>query len=356
MSAPDFNKKTVDTVAKRAAYRCSNPDCRAVTVGPNSIPNQSTTIGEAAHIYGARENSKRYRPDMTDTARAEITNSIWLCRNCHKLIDTDDRRYAPNILYAWREQHEEYILKELGNRTGKIEFEVQSTELEAFDGYPPVIRRIVIDKPDGWEFRLTAELMRYLYKPYFRKIKDLRKGLYTKPKNILSSDQVIDWINARLSEASDMATSITGLINKLNDSWGAQGVSGDLEEIHHITCLMRDYLEQIVLFEERVSFVSVPPKYEKLVPLLKDLNGSQAEKLEEIPVVLDSALSLINTDQGDVTGKLHVVEKTINFEVPKNWRKKFDREFNRTQTSSFDSGCSIIIIIFVILFIISMFL
>jgi hypothetical protein len=57
---PDFSKKTVDTLAKRAGFICSNPDCRVSTVGPNSNPEKSTMIGEAAHILGARPNSKRY--------------------------------------------------------------------------------------------------------------------------------------------------------------------------------------------------------------------------------------------------------------------------------------------------------
>lgn len=34
--SPDFNQKTVDVLAKRAGYVCSNPDCRVSTVGPNS--------------------------------------------------------------------------------------------------------------------------------------------------------------------------------------------------------------------------------------------------------------------------------------------------------------------------------
>ena len=114
---PDFNKKTIDILAKRAAYKCSNPDCRVNTIGPNSDPEKATTIGEAAHIFGAREGSKRYDLSMTDSFRAEITNAIWLCRNCHKLIDTDEQKYSTNILFAWRAKHEEFIASDLGSIT-----------------------------------------------------------------------------------------------------------------------------------------------------------------------------------------------------------------------------------------------
>ena len=73
---PELCKKTIDILAKRAAFKCSNPDCRVGTVGPNRDPLKSTVIGEAAHIFGARPKAKRYLSHMTDVARAEITNAI----------------------------------------------------------------------------------------------------------------------------------------------------------------------------------------------------------------------------------------------------------------------------------------
>lgn len=97
---PDFSPKTIDTLAKRAGYLCSNPDCRARTVGPNSEPDKATIIGEAAHIYGARPGAVRFNPKMTDVARAEITNGIWLCRNCHKIIDRDPDDHPFDLLFT----------------------------------------------------------------------------------------------------------------------------------------------------------------------------------------------------------------------------------------------------------------
>lgn len=52
---------------------CSNIGCRVVTSGPADDPNKAVGIGEAAHIYGAKAGSARFRHDMTDGARAEIT-------------------------------------------------------------------------------------------------------------------------------------------------------------------------------------------------------------------------------------------------------------------------------------------
>ena len=98
---PRFNSKTIDALAKRSAYRCSNPDCRVLTVGPNEVADKATIVGEAAHIYAAKHGGPRFREDMNDAARAEISNGIWLCRNCHGKVDRDPGRYPADLLFRW---------------------------------------------------------------------------------------------------------------------------------------------------------------------------------------------------------------------------------------------------------------
>ena len=326
---PDFNQKTVDVLAKRAAFKCSNPDCRIITVGPNSDLNKPTIIGEAAHIYGARQTSKRYKPDMTDAARAEITNAIWLCCNCHKLIDTDEHRFSSNILFTWREQHERYIQSELGNSTDRIQFEEQTNKLALYKNYPPIIRRIIIDKPAGWEWRFTAELMRLLNPPVFQKLNDLRDVLYIRPKNSIEPDKFLDWLQLRMSEALSLLETLNKLFQRLNDSWGELGDDGDMDKIHRITCLIRDWLEQIVIYEENFYFVYVPDEYKTIVNLFKDILGSQVSKLESIPESLDEIVSLIETEHGGTIEKPYVINKTISFEIPSDWTEQMHSELNK---------------------------
>jgi hypothetical protein len=315
---PDFNKKTVDTIAKRARYICSNPDCLVSTSGPHSEPDKSTIIGEAAHICGARPESKRYNPNMTDTARAEITNAIWLCCNCHKLIDTDERRFSSEVLFMWREQHEKYVQSELGNVTDRFEYRQQSAELEPFENYPFPIKRIVIDKPDGWEWRLTAELMRYFNRPLFRKMQDLRDGLYVKNQKYISNKEVLDWAAERLAECSKLIMPLPKLLNKLNQSWGAPGEAGNTDKILRTTLLIKENLEQIILFEEQIYFVNVSEPCEGLINLLKDILASQVEKLAEIPSTLDEVVSLINEEHEGTTEEPLIITKTIDIKCHSN--------------------------------------
>jgi len=50
--APEFSKKIVDILAKRAAQLCSKPDCLNKTSGPHSVQGKSVNLGQAAHIIG----------------------------------------------------------------------------------------------------------------------------------------------------------------------------------------------------------------------------------------------------------------------------------------------------------------
>lgn len=357
---PDFKKHTIVTIAQRAGFICTNPDCRTKTVGPNTDFNKSTTIGEAAHIYGARPNSKRFKIEMIDSSRAEITNAIWLCRNCHKLIDSDEKRFSSDVLFEWREIHDKYVLSELGNTTDNINYKKKQNILVNYLEYPPIIKRIIIDKPLGWEYMLTAELMRFLNAKHLRKLEDLQNNLYLKPQQHIGKEEAFNWILSRITESTNLIEPLVNLFIQLNKSWGEPDLEGDINEIHHVCLLIRDYIEQIVSHEELISFTNVPEEYQKLKLLLKDILGTQVLKIKDIPKKIDNFLTLLNDyNKDDKTTK--TITDTIIVELPKNWDKEFQKELKiierkeiKRHGGSNNSGCFLmlffIIVFYVILF------
>ncbi|KAE9630504.1 hypothetical protein [Parasedimentitalea maritima] len=134
MAPPDFSKSTIETLGKRASLLCSNPDCRRITAGATST-EKATIIGEAAHIYGARPKAARFSPQMSDLERAQGTNGIWLCRACHKLIDDDEIRYSPELLFKWREIHDEFTATQLEKAGSWARIEVQKDFLTRIHSY-----------------------------------------------------------------------------------------------------------------------------------------------------------------------------------------------------------------------------
>ena len=116
----DFLPKTKEALAKRVGYKCSNPNCRKPTIGPQ-IENLEgvVNIGVAAHITAAAPGGKRYNPNITSEQRRNITNGIWLCQNHAKIIDSDEERYPVELLIKWKQISEEATFYEVENKSAE---------------------------------------------------------------------------------------------------------------------------------------------------------------------------------------------------------------------------------------------
>ncbi len=109
----DFSAKTINTLSRRAGFRCSNPDCRKLTVGSHESRDKSTLVGVAAHITAAAEGGPRYNSGISPEERSAIENGIWLCSNCSTLIDKDADKFSDALLNQWREGVEKETADEL---------------------------------------------------------------------------------------------------------------------------------------------------------------------------------------------------------------------------------------------------
>lgn len=122
----DFTMPIKETLAKRVAFHCSNPQCRRSTSGPKLEPGGSVNIGVASHIAAASEGGPRYDSTMTPEQRRSLDNGIWLCQNCGKLVDDDEIFHTTEILHMWR------ILAEATASREMILGRYQNTDVEVF--------------------------------------------------------------------------------------------------------------------------------------------------------------------------------------------------------------------------------
>jgi hypothetical protein len=113
----NFDDKTKELLARRVGHRCSNPNCRQPTAGPQIDPTKAINIGVAAHIAAASTGGPRYDSKMISEERKSPENGIWLCQNCAKLVDNDEKRYSSDLLKEWKRLSEQAILLEIENRT-----------------------------------------------------------------------------------------------------------------------------------------------------------------------------------------------------------------------------------------------
>ena len=107
----DFSKATIDLLAKRAGYLCSNPECGILTVGAAPTENKSMIVGVAAHITAAAPGGPRYDPALTREERRHQSNGIWLCEIHAKAVDSDADHFTVEMLRKWKQTAEANSLR-----------------------------------------------------------------------------------------------------------------------------------------------------------------------------------------------------------------------------------------------------
>lgn len=114
----DFTDTVRKTVARKAMYICSNPDCLRVT-GFLTTRAKPRAIAQAAHIAAAKESGPRGKdlvrmPDGSTASRGGEANAVWLCMPCHYRIDADEEAFPTEVLVAWKLDHEKRVSELVG--------------------------------------------------------------------------------------------------------------------------------------------------------------------------------------------------------------------------------------------------
>jgi hypothetical protein len=65
----EFLDPVKKALAARVGHRCSNPECRAATSGPQDDPARPVNVGVAAHITAASPGGPRYDPYLRKASR-----------------------------------------------------------------------------------------------------------------------------------------------------------------------------------------------------------------------------------------------------------------------------------------------
>lgn len=116
----DFSEAVKRALASRVGNLCSNPDCRALTSGPQEDPAKALNIGVAAHITAASAGGPRYDPELLPEERSGSSNGVWLCQNCAKLVDNDPVRFTVELLRGWKTAAEAEAKRRIGKTSPAI--------------------------------------------------------------------------------------------------------------------------------------------------------------------------------------------------------------------------------------------
>lgn len=316
MDEDRFKQPIITTLAKRAANRCSNPDCGAFTTGPAEDRSTSINVGVAAHIFGARPGSARYNSLMTSIERSSITNAIWLCANCHKMIDDDPEKFPSGLLFEWLSNHEKTVGELIGKAGAELRRKYDDRHLEEFGRLSYLSERIIREKGEYWEYQLTAEILRFEMAPILQQWDALKRGLYMKPNFQVSADDSFPWMQTRLAELTQLTHAFSELLNKeFARAWGEPGTPG-IDTLIVSTCrLYSGMCKSAIDWEETVRFSKVDEIFDDIKSTLVGVAGGFIEEAQKLP----THLAKIVTDL--TPGKY---ELALTIALPDGWNEKME--------------------------------
>jgi hypothetical protein len=209
----DFPESVKRVLAERVGYRCSHPECGALTSGPHTEPGKRVSVGVAAHITAAAEGGPRYNPNLTPEERKAPENGMWMCQTHGTLVDRDHVRFQEPMLREWKARAEDEAFAAIGRTGGWPAGEKVVSTLSD---------RLRAPRPEPDPETIALDLLRKHYAAYMRVVRlieDIGRLPENSIVNIARSPEHYAKKNALLSKfgedyaamQQDLETAITNL-------------------------------------------------------------------------------------------------------------------------------------------------
>lgn len=90
------------------------PNCRLDLYEDETETDDPTVVGENCHIVSESDDGPRADALMPLERRNSYSNLILLCRNHHKVIDSQEIEYSVERLHKMKKSHEDWVKEQLG--------------------------------------------------------------------------------------------------------------------------------------------------------------------------------------------------------------------------------------------------
>ena len=178
-----------------------------------------------------------------------------------------------------------------------------------------IINQLIKEKKDYWEFKLSALLMKSNLKDINETYVEIEEGLIFQRVRSIDGMEFFNWFRNSLGDFENFVNLFEISVNKLVESWGTPGESGDSIKIKKSITDINKLCKELINWEYELSSLIVPDKLKivknKLLGTTKKLIIDELNKLlEEIEdIYVNSSNNVSLTFTPTFPSELHTVTK-----------------------------------------------
>jgi hypothetical protein len=180
----------------RSGNICAFPGCGKVLVTDISETDDTSIVGEEAHIVARESSGPRGTSPLTIEQRDKYNNLILLCLEHHKIIDDHPEKYPIELLHEYKKNHESWVKQNLKFDDKKQrEDEVYASYIDEFmnlantehwKGWTSYLFGSDHPRITKEQYNKLRELIQYIIsRVWYKRYPEIEKALYNF-KNVLN--------------------------------------------------------------------------------------------------------------------------------------------------------------------------
>jgi len=147
----------------------------------------------------------------------------------------------------------------------------------------PKALKLIIEKEDGWEYLLFAQVLIDKVESYNHKRLDTELGIsFGEPILLEDVQEVTAWVSSRFNWISSTIQQLSYALNTgFVKAVGEPGESGDIQRIIHLATRISEAYEQLLEWKLQFLRVSVDEEFDCLIDLASNFSSNAIKEIEE---------------------------------------------------------------------------
>lgn len=164
-----------------------------------------------------------------------------------------------------------------------------------------IVKKIAVEKPDAWEFFLSAELLKSRLEEINKSYSELEKGLVFQKAKHYNLVELVNWIRNAVTDYLRLAKIFKKVFEEeLPKAYGEPGVAGNIFEIKAVINKIASICKELLAWEYDLQGVIVPDELEEITILMKGWTKYLFDEINRFPTIIEQCFSPENIAKGGV--------------------------------------------------------